>query len=92
MLEKSEDLNAIWEDISNILQESIKETVPVKEYESNKKWMTEEILNLMRERRGAKESQNTERYKELDKHVKKECACAKEKWFNDRCEEIETLE
>ena len=55
VLEKSKDLNACWEDISNILQESIKETVPIKEYKSSKKWMTEEIFNLIIERRRAKE-------------------------------------
>ena len=56
MLKNFEDLNACLEDISNIWQEYIKETVPAKEYQSNTKWMTEEVLNLMRERRGAKES------------------------------------
>ena len=59
--------------------------MPVNEYKSNKKWMTEEILNLMRKTRGAKESQNTERYEELDKQIERKCASAKEKWFNDRC-------
>ena len=47
-------------------------------YKSSKKWMMEEILNL-REGTRAKESQNTERYKELNKQIKRECA--KEKWF-----------
>ena len=80
VLEKSKDLNACWEDISNILQESFKETVPMKEYKSSKKWMTEEILNLIRERRRAYESQNTMRYKGLDKQIKRELCKCKGKW------------
>ena len=40
--------------------------------------MTEEIRNLIRERRRAYESQNKMRYKGLDKQIKRECANAKE--------------
>ena len=61
---ESEDLKNHWEEIRNILQESIEEIIKVKENKRNKKWMTEEIMNLMGDRRGAKQSQNVERYNE----------------------------
>ena len=53
---ESEDLNIHWEEIRNILQESIEEIMPVKENKRNKKWMTEESMNLVGGRRGAKQS------------------------------------
>ena len=49
--------------------------------------MTPEILDLMEERRKAKA--DTQKYKELDKQVKKRCNEAKEHWINTQCEEIE---
>ena len=49
-------------------------------------------MGLMGDRRGAKQSQNVERYKELDKQIKRECVNAKEVCFNDRCKEIEAVE
>ena len=92
VLEESEDLNVYWEEIRNILQESMEEVVPIKENKRNKKWMTEKIMSLIGDRRKAKQSQNVERYKALDKQIKRECVNAKEKWFNDRCNEIEAME
>ena len=52
VLGQSEDLNTQWEEIANILQESIEKIVPVKESKRNKKEMTEEIMNLIGDRRG----------------------------------------
>ena len=43
----------------------MEEVLPIKEDKRNKKWMTGEIMSLMRDRRGAKQSQNVEVYKEI---------------------------
>ncbi|KAK3784412.1 hypothetical protein RRG08_039413 [Elysia crispata] len=53
-----------------------------------RKWMTEEILELMEKRRLAKP--NKVRHKEINKEIKRKCDQAKEKWLNEQCEEIET--
>ena len=47
--------------------------------------MTAEILDLMVDRRIAKQCQ------EKDKLIRKKCIQTKEEWFNERCEEIELL-
>ena len=67
VLEESEDWNVYWEEIRNTLQDSMEEVVPIKENKRNKKWMTEKIMSLIGDRRRAKQSQNVERCKALDK-------------------------
>ena len=81
VLEESEDLNVYWEEIRNILQESMEEVVPIKENKRKKNWMSEKIKSLIGDRRRAKQSQSVERYKALDKQIKRECVSAKEKWL-----------
>ena len=51
------------------------------------KWMTEEILNLMEDRRKAKS--NIDLYKTLNTQIKDKCNEAKEQWINEKCKEIE---
>ena len=53
----------------------------------HKKWMTEEILNLMEDRRKAKS--NIDLYKTLNTQIKDKCNEAKEQWINEQCKEIE---
>lgn len=50
-----------------------------------KKWMTEEILKLIKRRDGRE-------YRILDKDMINRCKQAKDKWFNEKCTEIETLQ
>ena len=49
--------------------------------------MTEEILNLMEDRRKAKS--NIDLYKTLNTQIKDKCNEAKEQWINEQCKEIE---
>ena len=53
--------------------------------------MKTEILDLMDKRRTVKQS-DAEEYKRLDKEIKLRCNEAKDKWLNDNCEELESLE
>ena len=56
-----------------------------------KAWITEEILDLMEERRVLK-YKSEEIYKELDRRMKQRCKERKEQCLRERCEEIEKLE
>ena len=49
--------------------------------------MTPEILDIMEERRKAEA--NKQKYRELDKQVKKRCTEVKKHWINTECEEME---
>ena len=50
--------------------------------------MTEDILQLMEKRRLSKN--NKEEYEKIDKEITEKCNAAKEKWFDERCQEIES--
>ena len=89
--QEAEDINIYWQQINDIITESAKETIPTKELKAKQKWMTTEIVDLMDDRRIAKQCQDSEKYREKDRMIRKKCIAAKEKWFNDKCEEIEFL-
>ena len=78
------------EDMLNLLRESIEkslhEHVPAKTRKEHKKWMTQEILELMDERRMLKS--NSTLYKELNKVIGKKCNEAKEMWLSKKCSQI----
>ena len=76
-----------WQMMKQSILESAKEHIPVTKRKEDKKWMNSEILGLIEERRKAKV--NEQKYKELDKQIKKRCNEAKENWINTQCEEIE---
>ena len=59
-------------------------------YGSQSKWMTEEILYIMAERRLVKDDKA--RYKSLSKIINKKCRKAKEQFYEEKCREIELLD
>ena len=63
--------------------------LPKKEGRKDKSWMTQEILDMMNERKVRKNSPD---YKLIDKEIKRKCKERKEEWYNDLCKEIEELE
>ena len=81
------DTDELWNGIKTSLNEAIQENIPQKSRKENKKWMTNEVLGLMEERRLYKS--DVEKHKTLTKKIKKKCNEAKEKWINDQCLEIE---
>ena len=91
---KEEDLAEIdpyskW----NYLEKAIKEgnyILPKKERKALKPWMTEEILDMMDERRRLK-GKNEDEYRSLNKCIHKECIKAKEIWMDEKCCEIVDL-
>ncbi|GFO43547.1 RNA-directed DNA polymerase from mobile element jockey-like [Plakobranchus ocellatus] len=67
--------------------EAATEVIPKVKRKAKQKWMTEEILNLMEERRCAKG--NKEKYEQIHKKVQEKCNMSKENWINEKCKEIE---
>lgn len=81
----AEQINLKW----NIFKESIhqgNEDIPKKERKTNKPWMTQDILDLMSERKTKK---GKPEYNEINKNIQQECRKAKDKWLNLKCAEIE---
>ena len=99
-----EGLNVEIADQSNNVEESVENTwcnficslqsaneiLPKKKRQAKQPWMTDEILLMMSERR--KQKRGSTKYKKLNDKIEKECRVAKEKWLNDKCEEIEELD
>ena len=80
---EQEGNNTTWE-----VLETAKETIPKKTKQSTNKWMTEEILRMMR-RRQAIPQRNSDEYKQLHREIRKKCREAKEEWLKNECAEIE---
>ena len=81
------EVEEMWEMLKDSINESAKKFIPVTKRKEHKKWMKPEILQLMEDRRNAKG--DVQKYRELDRMVKKNCNIAKEEWINLQCEEIE---
>ena len=77
----------LFEKMKESLNEVMADKVPKMQKKQHKKWMTEEILNLMEDRRKAKS--NIDLYKTLNTQIKDKCNEAKEQWINEQCKEIE---
>ena len=88
--EQSEEPTPAIEKKWKCLKESIlhanETAAPKLERKSKQKWMTEEILLKMVERKKAK---STETYQKINKEIKKMCRDEKENWYNNKCNEIE---
>ena len=55
------------------------------------KWMMQEILEKMEERRQQK-IVNVDTYREINREIKQMCKEAKERFFNDKCKRIQELD
>ena len=64
-------------------------TLNKRKKEKKKPWITEAILELMKKR---KEAKNTNRYSSLNREVRNKCREEKEKWYQNKCERVEELE
>ena len=63
--------------------------------EKKQRWMTVEILEKMEIRRKIKQKDghtHSERYKNINKEINKDCREAKEKYYQEKCEELERLD
>lgn len=86
-----EDVNKGWATIQNIVVETANKILPKQIKRSKNKWMKQEILELMEERRKCK-LKNEEKYTELNSKIKEECIKAKEEWIEKQCDEVHQLE
>ena len=76
-----------WPIFLRAITETAEEVVPRK-MKVNKEWMTEEIMKRIDKRRN--EKRDSDRYRELNKGVGIKCREEREKWWNERCAEIES--
>ena len=77
----------LWEQLKSSITTSAEEVFAKAQAYKKKKWMTDDILKLMEQRRLKKS--NLLEYSSLNKEIKKQCIESKEKWLNEQCLKIE---
>ena len=80
-----------WKSTKTCLTEALKTNLPKKTNRKKQKWMTDDILNKLVERKEVK-GRNEECYQQLNKEISNDCSLAKENWLNEQCREVEDLE
>ena len=86
-LEGMEEVEDQWEALKSAILVSATEIIPKVEKKTKKKWMTQEILDLMDERRKAKGE--PEKHEKVHEKIKKKCNKAKESWLVNKCNETD---
>ena len=86
-VEQNEEIDRMWMELKEGVKSAIEAAVPKQKRRKKNEWITEEILGLMDERR--KQKRRSKEYEEIDKEIRRECKLAKEKWYENRCMEIE---
>lgn len=81
----------VWKTVKEVILDTAKESLVPTAAEKSKEWITDEILNLMTQRRLVKHT-NPLKYKEIHKEIGRKCIEAKDQWINNKCTEIETLQ
>ena len=85
----------MWDTLKECIEEIAEEICGKEQHKKKQNWMTAEILHIMEERRRYKNLHTVEgdkKYKEIKHSIQKLCREAKDKYFNDKCKEIEMLD
>ncbi|XP_075151162.1 uncharacterized protein LOC142225273 [Haematobia irritans] len=86
-----ETVEDIWNDVKNKLKPIAEDALGYYKRSRNKEWMTQDILNLMDQRRKYK-NVNYELYWELNREIQASIRIAKNEYFKAQCLEIERLQ
>ena len=89
--EEEEGVEKDWRVLQDALVGASQDIIPTEKRRGRKARITEEILDLMEERRILR-NKSEDLYKELDKRIKRMCIERKEEWLREKCEEMEQLE
>ena len=87
----NESIEESWQSFKNVINEVQENELGTQKQQAKQRWMTEEILLLMEERREYK-NKDSSRYKEINKKITRLIKEAKENWMEERCEELEELQ
>lgn len=89
-LSNNSDTEDQWKEHKGLIIETSKNLLGMKKREVRRSWMTEEILDLMKERRKYKNKSTY--YKRIHKEIQAKIVEAKERWLIEKCKEIEHLQ
>ena len=75
--------------VCNNVQEAVIKTIPKKKKGKKAKWLSEEVLQIVENRREAKDKGVKERYTHLNVEFQRLAKRDKKAFFSDQCKEIE---
>ena len=79
----------LWTEVHNIVQEAVNKTIPKKKKSKKAKWLYEEALQIVEERRETKSKGERERYSQLNTEFKRTARRDKKAFFNEQCIKLE---
>ena len=79
----------LWNEVSDIVQETGIKTIPMEKKCKKAKWLSEEALQIAVKRREAKRKGEKERYKHLNAEFQRIARRDKKAFLSDQCKEIE---
>ena len=71
-------------EVHNIVQEAVNKTIPKKKKSKKAKWLSEEALQIVEERRETKSKGERERYSQLNTEFKRTASIDKKAFFNEQ--------
>lgn len=81
-----------WSSIMDIVTNSMRNRLGYKARNKKQKWMTDEILLLMDERRKHKNKIDSNMYKDIQRLIRSKIRIAKNEWLKRECSQIEQLQ
>ena len=82
-------LEELWTEVHNIVQETMNKTTPKKKKSKKAKWLSEEALQIVKERREMKIKGERERYIQLNTDFQRTAWRDKKAFFNEQCIKLE---
>ena len=79
----------LWDEVRDIVQETVIKTIPTEEKCKKAKWLSGETLQIAVKRREVKSKGEKERYKHRNAEIQRIERRDKKAFFSDQCNEIE---
>ena len=79
----------LWTELCNIVQEAVIKTIPKEKKSKKAKWLSEETLQIAKERREVKSKGEKGRYIQLNAEFQRISRKDKKTFFNEQCVKIE---
>ncbi|CAG7724265.1 unnamed protein product, partial [Allacma fusca] len=89
-LEEEQGVEEKWQEWKRKVKTAAEKSIPLKDKRKHKPWITQEILDLMEERRNA--NRPSSEYTALNHKIMGMCRMAKNEWYEEKCREVEELE
>lgn len=84
------NIDLAWNQIKSTILTAAEQVVGRKEHNSKNPWMTQEIINLIKEKRSYKNT-DPQKYKQSKRQIEHHTRKAKEIWMEENCREMEQM-